>query len=103
MQEMGDSSFAYQQRYRALGALTTSDRYTVNQISAIQAAKGASTRMAVRHLRFRIQRDSVTSCLRSISVRVPTELITTVRTSAAPRASVCAGSSTVKPAFTVFG
>jgi methyl-accepting chemotaxis protein len=37
MLEMGDSSFAYQQRYRALGALTTSDRYTVNQISAIQS------------------------------------------------------------------
>ena len=38
MIEMGDSSFAYQQRYRALGALTTSDRYIVNQIAANQAA-----------------------------------------------------------------
>jgi methyl-accepting chemotaxis protein len=38
MIEQGDSSFAYQQRYRTLGALTTSDRYIVNQIAANQAA-----------------------------------------------------------------
>jgi methyl-accepting chemotaxis protein len=33
----GDSAYAYQRRYRTLGALTTSDRYIVNKIAANQA------------------------------------------------------------------
>ena len=37
MIEDGDSAFAYQRRYRALGALTTADRYIVNKIAANQA------------------------------------------------------------------
>ncbi len=37
MIEEGDSAFAYQRRYRALGALTTADRYIVNKIAANQA------------------------------------------------------------------
>jgi len=36
--EKGDSAFAYQRRYRALGALTTADRYVVNKIAANQAS-----------------------------------------------------------------
>lgn len=38
MIEQGDSAFADQRRYQAIGALTTSDRYIVNKISANQAA-----------------------------------------------------------------
>ncbi len=38
MIEGGDSAFTYQRRYRALGALTTSDRYIVNKIAANQAS-----------------------------------------------------------------
>ena len=38
MIEEGDSAFTYQRRYRALGALTTADRYIVNKIAANQAA-----------------------------------------------------------------
>ena len=37
MIEEGDSAFAYQRRYRTLGALTTADRYIVNKIAANQA------------------------------------------------------------------
>jgi methyl-accepting chemotaxis protein len=33
----GDSAFAYQRRYRTLGALTTADRFIVNKIAANQA------------------------------------------------------------------
>lgn len=33
----GDSAYAYQRRYRALAALTTTDRYIVNKIAATQA------------------------------------------------------------------
>lgn len=35
--EEGDSAYAYQVRYRSLGALTTADRYIVNKIAANQA------------------------------------------------------------------
>ena len=35
--EQGDSAYAYQRRYRALGSLTTADRYIVNKIAANQA------------------------------------------------------------------
>jgi methyl-accepting chemotaxis protein len=35
--QAGDSSYAFQRRYRDLGSLTTSDRYIVNRISATQA------------------------------------------------------------------
>jgi methyl-accepting chemotaxis protein len=38
MIEQGDSAFADQRRYQSIGALTTSDRYIVNKISANQAA-----------------------------------------------------------------
>ncbi len=37
MIEEGDSAFAYQRRYRTLGALTTADRYIVNKIAGNQA------------------------------------------------------------------
>jgi methyl-accepting chemotaxis protein len=35
--EDGDSAYAYQQRYRSLGSLTTADRYIVNKIASNQA------------------------------------------------------------------
>ena len=35
--EDGDSAYAYQRRYRALGSLTTADRYIVNKIASNQA------------------------------------------------------------------
>jgi methyl-accepting chemotaxis protein len=37
MVEDGDSAYGFQRRYRALGALTTADRYIVNKIAANQA------------------------------------------------------------------
>ncbi len=37
MVEDGDSAYVYQRRYRALGSLTTADRYIVNKIAANQA------------------------------------------------------------------
>ncbi len=37
MIEEGDSAYVYQRRYRALGSLTTADRYIVNKIAANQA------------------------------------------------------------------
>ncbi|MGH7528477.1 MAG: methyl-accepting chemotaxis protein, partial [Gemmatimonadales bacterium] len=46
MIEEGDSAYAFQRRYRALSALTTSDHYIVNKVAANQAQIEVSYAMA---------------------------------------------------------